>query len=91
MKRHYFILIVWSVDNPQKAVGMLSVTNSCFNALSYESNNICCFPKAGIPNTLHPSDTVWGIKPKYISASQDVFDDIVAYGVLLLNQLLQKV
>lgn len=29
VKRHYFILVVWSVDNPQKAVGMLSVTNSC--------------------------------------------------------------
>lgn len=56
---------------------------------SYGSKNICYFPKAGIPNTLH-SDAVSGIKPKYVSVAQDMLDDIVAYGVLLLNQLLQE-
>lgn len=30
------------------------------------------------------------MKPKYVSVAQDVFDETVAYGVLLLNQLLQE-
>lgn len=39
---------------------------------------------------LYTFDAVSGIKPKYVSVAQDMLDDIVAYGVLLLNQLLQE-
>lgn len=39
---------------------------------------------------LYTSDAVRGIKSKYVSVAQDIFDDIVACDVLLLNQLLQE-
>jgi len=67
---------------------MFSITNSYFNVWSYESYNTCCFPNVDIPDSLHTSDTYFGFIPHIVSVAQDVFDGVVAYGVLVLNQLL---
>lgn len=43
---------------------MFFVAISYFNVWFCESNNICHFPEADIPDSLHTLDAVWGNKAK---------------------------